>query len=146
MTENMSFDTIYNGFQKTIVSLINDLLIKEKSVILSILKNKLIKEEAKTVFLSFRDEKKLDWKDKWLINKERVKKKDENYFLEGDIFESYIPENKSDSEKTVIKNMIKDLKNLWKNFKDEDKEVVWNYIFSFVKICDVVDEMRGENN
>ena len=53
--------------------------------------------------------------------KKYIKERKETFFIDGNFFEQYVDKNK-----------LNHYKKIWRSFDDENKEVVWKWIDSFV--------------
>jgi hypothetical protein len=144
MTTN--FSDIYSTFKDQLVSLIDNIYLKTQSVVLAIIKAKVLEEDAKELFIKFRKEDTANdgWKKDWKINKNMILKQDEKYFLTNDsFFQSYIPEKTSDKEKKEVMSKVNIIRDVWKEFNDSDKKIIWDYFSAFIKIYDLYDDAKN---
>jgi hypothetical protein len=141
------FSDIYSTFKDQLISLIDNIYLKTESVVLAILKNKVSEEDAKELFIKFRKEDIANdaWKKDWKINKDMILKQDEKYFLTNDsFFESYIPKKTSNNEKKEIMQKINIIRDVWNEFNEQDKKIIWEYFKAFIQIYDMYDEKKNK--
>lgn len=140
--EGDPFQKIYDAFKDQLISFIDNVYDTTGSILLAIIREKVLMEKAKELFIKFRNEdsKSFGWKKIWLEDRGRILKKDEKYFVENNkFFEKFIPTKYSMDEKKEVLKKVEVIKELWKNFSDDDKEMTWKFFKAFIDIYDVYD-------
>jgi hypothetical protein len=74
------------------------------------------------------------FKNYMILYRNNIEEKDESFFLTNNYTE-IVNNTKSEG----VEGIIQKLKNYWKTLSDENKETIWQYLNSLIKLSDMVN-------
>ena len=66
--------------------------------------------------------------------KEKILNKDESFFLDND----YSEIKQANEDENTVEQVINKLKKYWKELSSENKEKIWKYLETLIKLADLI--------